>query len=707
MKRLVLSISLCAVALSVSAQWKINETLPRLSQSDVTIVEKNSDGSIKSVRYAATDSNIPATANEFFTGTLKKRPADDFVMDRSCKSDNGMSYERYQQYYRGVIVADGHYNFRIQNGRMKGVKGHYVNVSIIDPVPSITENEAKNLYASHFGIGSKDVFRSYIDLMIKEIPDADRKESIAALVYRVFLLVLNAEDKYVGYIDAHTGKLLYKENASVDYNTTGYFYTYYNRNYNDIPKFGNTDYSSLNNIYSLNDNSRWDGIYTKKIENSSAVDFTDNDNEWTRNEMGAYNMALDVHWTMEKIYDYMFNAFVCPSFDGNYHQIESFISNNSLAQFVYPANIFYFGYASGSSVYGPLASVDKIGHEYGHAILFNKTSFDKSPSPKNAIHEGLADIWGIIFEKQITPSANYWKSGEQLMINGYSCERNFQSPNDVTAYTQIASTYGCGAFYSTDSHIVGGLLPYWFYLLVNGGSGTNGNNYSYQLLPVGFDLAKQLFTKATLDPFYLQDCDSFQDVANAFIDAADDMPNSSFLVEQVINSLYAVGLYSEPQHIYMQSSNTYYVIGNSSCVVNWSFTSSYGPIPTLVPNSSNYSCTLSASSNFGGYLNATIYCGGCTVTYSRYIVGGASPSSAGDDVLQIIPLDGTHYQLSVGGEYGSGSLKVYDAASLQVKTKENLVNESYMLDTSSWKRGLYIVELTIGNKTYTTKITKK
>ena len=75
--------------------------------------------------------------------------------------------------------------------------------------------------------------------------------------------------------------------------------------------------------------------------------------------------------------------------------------------------------------------------------------------------------------------------------------------------------------------------------------------------------------------------------------------------------------------------------------------------------------------------------------------------------MQVIPLDGTHYQLSVGGEYGNGSLKVYDAASLQVKTRENLVNESYMLDTSSWKRGLYIVELTIGNKTYTTKITKK
>ena len=127
----------------------------------------------------------------------------------------------------------------------------------------------------------------------------------------------------------------------------------------------------------------------------------------------------------------------------------------------------------------------------------------------------------------------------------------------------------------------------------------------------------------------------------------------------------------------------------------------------MVPNSSNYSCTVNTSSSFSGNLSATIYYSGGSVTYSRYITGYASPSSDGGDVMQVIPLDGTHYQLSVGGEYGNGSLKVYDAASLQVKTRENLVNESYMLDTSSWKRGLYIVELTIGNKTYTTKITKK
>lgn len=75
--------------------------------------------------------------------------------------------------------------------------------------------------------------------------------------------------------------------------------------------------------------------------------------------------------------------------------------------------------------------------------------------------------------------------------------------------------------------------------------------------------------------------------------------------------------------------------------------------------------------------------------------------------MQVIPLDESHYQISVGGGFDNYSIRVYDASNLQNKVTERRANENYVLDTSSWKHGLYIVEMTIGNKTYTTKITKK
>ena len=692
---------------ALNAQVKTNDVWPTSSQSDFTIVERNNDGTIKSVRYATTDDDSPASADEFFSTTLKKRKVDNFILVKSNDADNGMHFESFQQYYQGVRVDDGFYCFSYKNGRMKRARGHYVNVAGIDSQPSLTKDEAINLYASYFGIRNNDIIKSYVDLIIKEIPNEDLKLSVVALTYKVFLRTNTPEGRYVGYIEAHTGKLLYKENAYVDYSTTGQIWTYYNSNTN--PKYAITDYSNGN--YILRDYDHGNGIITYKVLPSGLnEEFYDGNNEWTQDEMGSYGIALDVQWTMENIYIMMSSSFGYNSYDGHGHSITSLIDNSvyygNNASYSDLGDVFSFGTAPGNTINGPYGSVDIIGHEYGHALLYKSTSL----TGEAAIHEGLADIWGIIFEKNITSSADYWKTGEQIMINGNSCERNFQNPSDATAHTQISSTYGYGAFNSTDPHIKGGLLPYWFYLLVNGGNGTNGANNSYQLLPIGFYLAEHLFIYTALHTNYLYGNLSFQDVANAFIDAAEENYND-FYAEQVKNSLYAVGLYYEPQHIYMQSyspgSATYYVYGNSDCSVSWSYTPLSGTLPSLIPNNSNYSCTVNTSSSFTGYLNATITCYGCSVTYSRYITGTASPSSNGNDVMQVVPLDGSHYQISIGGEFEDYSIRVYDASNLQNKVTERRANENYVLDVTSWKRGLYIVEIIIGNKTYTTKITKK
>ena len=207
---------LLIISAAINAQSKTNGALPSLSQSDFTVVERNNDGTIKYVRYAPTDNDVPATANEFFSTTLKKGDADDFVLERSNNNDYGMYFECYQQYYQGVRVDDGFYNFRFKNGRMKGVRGHYVNVKDINPIPSISEKEAVDLYASYFGINKDDVIRSYVDLMIKEIPGIDSQKSMTALVYKVFLLTNRVEARFVGYIDSKTGKLLYKEDSTVN-----------------------------------------------------------------------------------------------------------------------------------------------------------------------------------------------------------------------------------------------------------------------------------------------------------------------------------------------------------------------------------------------------------------------------------------------------------------------------------------------------------
>lgn len=102
--RKIILLLLLFITSALNAQIIINDVLPSFPQSDFTIVERISDGTIKSVRYAVTDDKIPANAHEFFTTTLKKRDAYDFIMDRSSDTDYGMHFERYQQYYRGLCL---------------------------------------------------------------------------------------------------------------------------------------------------------------------------------------------------------------------------------------------------------------------------------------------------------------------------------------------------------------------------------------------------------------------------------------------------------------------------------------------------------------------------------------------------------------------------------------------------------------------------
>ncbi len=69
-----------------------------------TVIERIDDGSIRSVRFSPTDKAIPSNATEFFSKILNKRATDDFVLNRSKKASNDMSFERYQQYYKGIKV---------------------------------------------------------------------------------------------------------------------------------------------------------------------------------------------------------------------------------------------------------------------------------------------------------------------------------------------------------------------------------------------------------------------------------------------------------------------------------------------------------------------------------------------------------------------------------------------------------------------------
>ncbi len=615
------------------------------AQTPKIIIERNNHGVISSVKYSPHDysDDVPENASSFFEKVLNVRSNDSFILQLAKSAKYGMSFERYKQYYQGIEVEGGYYSFRYKYKRMIAACGNYVSTEKINPTPSILEEDAKQIYAKHLQKKSTDIYKAHINIVITEKPIVNE----AVLAYKIYFEKPSMAISDIGYIDAHTGDLIDILPASTCYSALGTFYTYYN---NTSTKTARTEYKDSNTGYILYDTTRGiGGIHTYNGTVFPATDFSDMNNIWTESELGNCQMALDVHWTLQQIYDVLKDEYGHYSHDGANDSIVAYVHSTADTHFS-ANNTLYF--TTSHNGYNPMASVDIIAHEYGHAILYNTTNW-KNLNSGIVLHEGFADIWGLLFEHHITPNADIWKTGEDVVI-GYCCERDFTYPTNPNAHTQIASTYNYGLYNSNDPHVKGGIAPHWFYRLVYGGSGINEKNDTYTVYPVGLDLAEMLFTFTALNPTYLENCNTFTQVRQAFVDAANNIGNP-FLEMQVANAWYAVGVGSQPSQINLSGptipgSSSVYSIQNlpSGYNVTWTYIPKSGtslPSGSFITNSpATNQCTINNSSKqyIKGTLKATITKSGTTIaTLEKEIRSGDGFSATCSQPLgYIIPIHG-------------------------------------------------------------------
>lgn len=507
-------------------------------QAKDIIIKKNEYGKTTYVKFIK---GSTTTAEEFFDSYLHVKGTDEFRETPTNNFIPNVRFERYQQYYKGLKVDGAHYTFEYKDGMMLKAHGNYVPVEDLNIIPKLTGDDVKNIYAANLDININDTIYSSAELLIKEIPEKEW----TGLVYRVYLATPSLLTADVAYIDAQTGETLCKEISSFSYSATGYFITYYNGT-----KTGITEWQNNINKYRLYDSTRGYGIHTQYCNGTGNMDITNDFYIWSGAEVPFLNgeMALDVHWTMEQIYDALMNSYGQNSYDGSGGIIQSscHTSYDIGTQYHNYFNRFFF-YNSNNSQSGPEASVDIVGHEFGHSILYRTTQWTPNSNEKMAMHEGFADVWGIIFEDKITPNADIWKTGEDVWNGIYSCERNFAYPSDPNARTHISSTYSIMAINNTDPHLSGGIAPRWFYLLVNGGSGTNNNGQPYSILPATMYDAQLLVAYSFLHPC-LEDCTTFSDVREVMIDVSLDYMNSTVLAGKVASAWYAVGVGNSPSY---------------------------------------------------------------------------------------------------------------------------------------------------------------
>jgi Zn-dependent metalloprotease/chitodextrinase len=308
--------------------------------------------------------------------------------------------------------------------------------------------------------------------------------------------------------------------------------------------------------YILHDNTRGGGMQTynmKKGTNySSAVNFTDVDNNWTAaefNNTNKDNAALDAHWGAEMTYDYFSTVHSRNSFNNAGAKINSYVHYSSNYNNAYwDGSRMTYGDGSGSGGFNALTSLDVAAHEIGHAVC-TYTANLAYQKESGAMNEGFSDIWAACVEFFAAPSKQPWLIGEDIeMRSGHVALRSMSNPNAEGQPDTYGGTYwinpNCTPTQSNDYcgvHTNSGVLNHWFYILSVGKSGTNDIGNAFNVTGITVDKAAKIAYRTEAN--YLSANSTFANARTYSIQSATELYGAgSAEVIATTNAWYAVGV---------------------------------------------------------------------------------------------------------------------------------------------------------------------
>jgi hypothetical protein len=212
-------------------------------------------------------------------------------------------------------------------------------------------------------------------------------------------------------------------------------------------------------------------------------------------------------------------------------------------------------YGDGSGTYFDiLTSLDVAAHEIGHAVC-TYTANLAYQRESGAMNEGFSDIWGATVEYYAAPNKSTWLIGEDIeRRSGHLALRSMSNPKSEGQPDTYGGTYwinpNCGTPTQSNDycgvHTNSGVLNHWFYILVQGKSGTNDIGSSYNVTGIGMDKAANIAYR--LESVYLSANSTFANARTYGIQAATDLygANSTEVIATT-NAFYAVGIGSAYQ----------------------------------------------------------------------------------------------------------------------------------------------------------------
>tara|TARA_R110002049_G_scaffold200971_1_gene371665 strand:- start:1385 stop:4921 length:3537 start_codon:yes stop_codon:yes gene_type:complete len=514
------------------------------------------------ISFKADERPTSGSFNQVMKAVFKNSPETSFKLIKSTVDEIGYTHNTYQQFFKEVKVEHATYVSHEKNGLIESISGFGLFLEDFSTSVSVAEQDALSNVLNFIGATTykwqvfeeeqhikmimDDQSASYYpkgeQVIIANNAEYEKADYRLAWKFNVYAHEPMSRNEY--YIDAKTKEVIFVNAQIHTGNVTGTAVTAYSGTQTIT-----TD-SISSSMYRLRNTERGNGIVTLDCNTGTsygaALDFTDTDNLWNNVNADRDEYATDAHWGAEQTWDYFFNVHNRNSIDGNGFALYSYVHyDQNYANAFWDGQRMTYGDGNPSSVLNsPLTALDIAGHEIAHGLTSNTANLIYQRE-SGALNESFSDIFGTAIEFYARPTNADWLIGDDL---GNSI-RSMVNPN---AYGD-PDTYGgtswrnpnCGAPTQGNDycgvHSNSGVQNYWFYLLSEGGSGTNDLNNAFTVNGLGIDTASKIaFRNLTV---YLSQNSTFADARFYSIRSAVDLYGPcSPQVESVTNAWYAVGV---------------------------------------------------------------------------------------------------------------------------------------------------------------------
>lgn len=464
---------------------------------------------------------------------------------------NGAVIKRYQLFVNGIKAEHGSVAVVIKNSRIAFINSNvYKGANASSASPVLTEQQALNKALALINAneymwehpGSTELVKNDKsfqyptgDMVWVEDYNNDILNKRLRLAYRFDIAAKKPLSRDVVYVDAQNGTILLKNAKLKHVRGTG------TSLYSGVVDF---EVATINAaLYELFDSTRAIATYDMQSGTSTA-NITEIQSGSTTFPKSA---AIDAHWGATVVFDYWKNEHNRTSYDDMGAPVVSLVNydlNYNNAGWTGSYMIYGNGTGMFASGFEPLTSLDVCAHELGHAIC-EYTSDLVYARESGAMNEGFSDIWGAVIEKYATDDKDTWTMGEELRTGAL---RSMSNPNlfndpDTRDGLNWKPVVGCNPTSSNDRcgvHSNSGVLNHWFYLLTEGGKGTNDLSNAFEVAGLGMKKAAEI---AYATEQLLSSNATFDECRQASIGYAQGAyGNCSREVEALTRAWYAVGV---------------------------------------------------------------------------------------------------------------------------------------------------------------------